>query len=69
MSDSSAEISTSSQNAREVTSGYGAALVILKPHEAGPFRGRHPWVFDSAIDRIEGGANDGDVVELDACGR
>jgi len=64
MSDSSAEISASSQGAREVASGYGTALVILKPRKAGPFRGRHPWVFDSAIDRIEGDANDGDVVEL-----
>jgi 23S rRNA (cytosine1962-C5)-methyltransferase len=38
--------------------------VILKPRKARPFYGRHPWVLDSAVDRVEGAANDGDVVEL-----
>ncbi len=37
---------------------------ILKPHKARPFYARHPWVLDSAIDRIEGEAADGDVVDL-----
>ncbi len=38
--------------------------VILKPRKARPFYGRHPWVLDSAIDRVEGPASDGDVVDL-----
>jgi 23S rRNA (cytosine1962-C5)-methyltransferase len=38
--------------------------VILKPRKARPFFGRHPWVLDSAIDRIEGHPTDGDVVDL-----
>lgn len=38
--------------------------VILKPRKARPFHGRHPWVLDSAIDRVEGAPADGDVVEL-----
>ena len=28
--------------------------IILKPRKARPFYGRHPWVLDSAIDRVEG---------------
>ena len=38
--------------------------VILKPRKARPFYGRHPWVLDSAIDRIDGNPADGDVVDL-----
>jgi 23S rRNA (cytosine1962-C5)-methyltransferase len=38
--------------------------VILKPRKARPFYGRHPWVLDSAIDRVEGVVGDGDVVDL-----
>ena len=38
--------------------------VILKPRKARPFYGRHPWVLDSAIDRVEGDPADGDVVDL-----
>ena len=38
--------------------------IILKPRKARPFYGRHPWVLDSAVDRVEGSTNDGDVVEL-----
>jgi 23S rRNA (cytosine1962-C5)-methyltransferase len=38
--------------------------VILKPRKARPFFGRHPWVLDSAIDRIHGSPADGDVVDL-----
>jgi 23S rRNA (cytosine1962-C5)-methyltransferase len=47
-----------------------AARVILKPRKALPFYGRHPWVLDSAVDRIERAAEhdeqslDGQVVEL-----
>jgi len=38
--------------------------VILKPRKARPFYGRHPWVLDSAVDRVEGSPADGDVVDL-----
>ena len=38
--------------------------VILKPRKARPFYGRHPWVLDSAIDRVEGSPADGDIVDL-----
>ncbi|MCE5301930.1 MAG: class I SAM-dependent rRNA methyltransferase [Planctomycetaceae bacterium] len=38
--------------------------VILKPRKARPFYGRHPWVLDSAVDRVEGNPADGDVVDL-----
>ena len=34
------------------------AQVILKPRKARPFYGRHPWVLDSAVDRIEGAPAD-----------
>jgi len=37
---------------------------ILKPRKARPFYGRHPWVLDTAIDRIEPAAVDGDAVDL-----
>jgi 23S rRNA (cytosine1962-C5)-methyltransferase len=37
---------------------------ILKPRKARPFYARHPWVLDSAIDRVEGDPADGDVVDL-----
>ncbi|MGA2034049.1 MAG: class I SAM-dependent rRNA methyltransferase [Thermoguttaceae bacterium] len=36
----------------------------MKPRKAKPFYGRHPWVLDSAIGRIEGSPADGDVVDL-----
>src|SRR5580693_5117381 len=38
--------------------------VILKPRKARPFFGRHPWVLDSAIERVESEPADGAVVEL-----
>lgn len=38
--------------------------IVLKPRKSRPFYGRHPWVLDSAIDRIEGGPADGDLVDL-----
>ena len=38
--------------------------IILKPRKARPFFGRHPWVLDSAVDRVEGEPADGDVVDL-----
>ncbi|MBX7165079.1 MAG: class I SAM-dependent rRNA methyltransferase [Pirellulales bacterium] len=40
------------------------AQVWLKPRKAGPFVGRHPWVLDTAVARVEGEPADGDVVDL-----
>jgi 23S rRNA (cytosine1962-C5)-methyltransferase len=49
---------------RESAPGMGVAQVWLKPRKVRPFFGRHPWVLDSAIARIDGRAADGDVVDL-----
>jgi 23S rRNA (cytosine1962-C5)-methyltransferase len=38
--------------------------VALKPKRARPFFGRHPWVLDSAVGKVEGSPADGDVVDL-----
>ncbi len=38
--------------------------VFLKPGKAAPFYARHPWVYDTAVARLEGSPADGDVVEL-----
>jgi 23S rRNA (cytosine1962-C5)-methyltransferase len=48
----------------DVSSGLPTATVVLKPKRARPFFGRHPWVLDSAILRVDGEPADGDVVEL-----
>ncbi|MBS0209779.1 MAG: class I SAM-dependent rRNA methyltransferase [Planctomycetes bacterium] len=40
------------------------ATVFVKPRQARPFFGRHPWVLASSVDRVEGPAADGDVVRL-----
>lgn len=47
-----------------MTANLPAARALLKPRKARPFFGRHPWVLDTAIDRVEGTPADGDVVEL-----
>ena len=44
--------------------GLPVATALLKPRRARPFFGRHPWVLDSAIDRVEGEPADGGVVDL-----
>lgn len=44
--------------------GLATAQVILKPRKARPFYGRHPWVLDSAVARVEGSPADGDIVDL-----
>lgn len=41
-----------------------AARVHLKPRKALPFFGRHPWVLDSAVARVEGQPDDGDEIDL-----
>ena len=38
--------------------------VVLKPRKARPFYGRHPWVLDSAVERVEEEPADGEVVDL-----
>lgn len=45
-------------------SGLPAATVVLKPKRARPFFGRHPWVLDTAVLRVDGTPADGDVVDL-----
>lgn len=41
-----------------------AACVILKPRKALPFFSRHPWVFQGAVDRVDGKPAAGDQVAL-----
>jgi 23S rRNA (cytosine1962-C5)-methyltransferase len=62
--DSAPQDTSTAPDSRETAPGFGTALVVIQPHKAGPFVGRHPWVFDTAIERIEGQAADGDVVEV-----
>ena len=50
--------------ASNLSSGLPTATVVLKPKRARPFFGRHPWVLDSAVAKVEGGPADGDVVDL-----
>jgi 23S rRNA (cytosine1962-C5)-methyltransferase len=38
--------------------------VILKPRRARPFFARHPWVFDSSIERVIGEPGPGDQVDV-----
>lgn len=38
--------------------------VFIQPRKARPFFGRHPWVFDQAIDRIEGEPAPGEAVRV-----
>ena len=38
--------------------------VILKPRRARPFFARHPWVFDSSIERVDGDASAGEEVNV-----
>lgn len=43
---------------------HNMTQVVLKPRKSRPFYGRHPWVLDSAVDRVDGAPADGDVVDL-----
>ena len=38
--------------------------VVLKPRRARPFFARHPWVFESSIERVEGDPAAGDEVDV-----
>jgi len=44
--------------------GLPTATITLKPKRARPFFGRHPWVLDSAVLRVDGTPADGAVVDL-----
>jgi len=44
--------------------GLPTATVVLKRQRARPFFGRHPWVLESAVAKVEGIPGDGDVVDL-----
>lgn len=44
-------------------------MVLLKRKRTRPVQQRHPWVFSGAIERIEGEATDGDVVDVRDAGR
>ena len=44
--------------------GLPTATILIKPKRARPFFGRHPWVLDSAVLRVDGAPADGDVVDL-----
>lgn len=44
--------------------GLPTATIVLKPKRARPFFGRHPWVLDSAVLRVDGTPADGAVVDL-----
>jgi 23S rRNA (cytosine1962-C5)-methyltransferase len=51
-------------SARETAPGLGVAQAVLRPRKSQPFFGRHPWVLESAIAKIEGTVADGDIVDL-----
>jgi len=48
----------------DVTIGLPVATVVLKPKRARPFFGRHPWVLDTAVLRVDGTPANGEVVDL-----
>ncbi len=46
------------------STGMPVATVVLKAKKARPCFGNHPWVLDSAIERVDGEPVDGEVVDL-----
>ncbi|MCP4537388.1 MAG: class I SAM-dependent rRNA methyltransferase [Chloroflexi bacterium] len=46
-----------------------SGIIVLKRKRIKPVLQRHPWVFSGAIERVEGDAVDGDVVEVLDAGR
>jgi 23S rRNA (cytosine1962-C5)-methyltransferase len=46
-----------------------SGVVILKRNRAKPVLQHHPWIFSGAIERVEGDAADGDVVDVRDAGR
>jgi 23S rRNA (cytosine1962-C5)-methyltransferase len=59
-----AHLETAQEAERQTAAGYGAAQVLLRADKAGTIPARHPWVFASAIQRIEGDPSDGQVVDV-----
>lgn len=57
-------IFASPEQLAHIAMSNSVAQVVLRPRKAAPFFGRHPWVLDTAVDRIEGDAPDGAVVDL-----
>ena len=47
-----------------VPAALSGATVFIKPKRARPFFGRHPWVLDSAILRVDGDPDSGAVVDV-----
>ncbi len=43
---------------------HATATVVLKRGREKPVRNRHPWIFSGAIARLEGDAQDGDLVRV-----
>jgi 23S rRNA (cytosine1962-C5)-methyltransferase len=41
-----------------------APTVVLRPRRARPFFGRHPWVFEGAVERVEGDPEPGAAVRV-----
>ena len=64
MSNNPSTVADVATSPTEFAAGFGRAQVILKPRKSRPFYGRHPWVLESAVDRVIGNPADGDVVEL-----
>lgn len=56
--------SSTTQPGHQAAPGLAVGQAVLKPRRARPFYGRHPWVLDSAIARVDGEPADGDVVDL-----
>jgi 23S rRNA (cytosine1962-C5)-methyltransferase len=44
--------------------GAVSGVVVLKRNRAKPVVQRHPWIFSGAIDRVEGGPADGEIVDV-----
>jgi len=44
--------------------GFPLKAVFVKPKRARPFFGRHPWVLESAVLRVDGSPSAGEVVDL-----
>ena len=58
------ELAPQPQPEAEAPAEPAVPQVILRPRMARPFFARHPWVFASAIARVNGNPADGDLVEL-----
>jgi 23S rRNA (cytosine1962-C5)-methyltransferase len=41
-----------------------SATVVLRPKRDKPVRNHHPWIFSGAVSRVEGQAQDGDLVRV-----